>query len=1036
MIRKYITEFSVNRKIHITFLFIYLVVSQTAYAQISEFKISASDASTSSFFGKSVAISGDYAVVGAYIDNEQGNFAGKAYIFKRSGTSWIEEEILLPAEVTTFDEFGISVSISGDYAIVGARWDDDLGENSGTAYIYKRTDTTWTQHTQLLASDGGAGDLFGHSVSISGDYIIVGANGDSINADGAGSAYIFKLTDSIWTEEAKISASDGLSFDSFGYSVSIYGDYALIGAKSHDERGNGAGAAYMFMRSGTTWTLQAELLASDGTLFDYFGHSVSLSADHAVIGAIGEDEISSESGAAYVFKLIDSTWTEEVKLLASDGAFEDQFGSSVSISGDYFIVGAWEDDDSANASGSAYLFNLSDTGWVEVEKFNASDAAATDWFGESVSISDGYAFVGANGHSDFGGSSGSAYFYSGYFSHEPFVANQIMDIELDEDFGSIMVALLDTVFDDQNLPNDSLLYTVSVTSGLITATVAGDSLWLFSVADSNGMAEVVVTATDDSSLSVSDTFFVIVLPVNDAPFVENPIPDFEEDEDFGSIIVALLDTVFGDPDLPNDSLLYTVSVTSGLITASVSGDSLWLFSVTDLNGMAEIVVTVTDNSSISVSDSFNVTILPVGDDPSRFSLTFPLGDTLNTLQPTFSWHPAVDPDGGDVIEYQISISTSETMESPIYTESLSDTFHTINVQLTDDIKYYWSISANTTTVNPKLDYQTQIEPIFTNNCTSRGCHVSSNTGGGLNLQVGTSFGEITGASTTDNAPLVIAGNPDISPLIWKLEGEDNNGANVFGSRMPFGGPFLSNSTINSIRQWISEGANPFADDSSGGFSFSDTSYFLIDKQESPQAFSLISPADGSSIDTLRPLFRWEESVDPDPRDEVKYTLILRRATGPDSIVFKVFDIADTAYQVTEDFELGNYQWWVESHDADDTTFSLRSNEIYSLSVIVGIDDEFAGIPQEFELYQNYPNPFNPSTLIRYALPKFSNVSLVIYNLMGQEIMRWDESDVTPGYYEKTWNGKSQAGIPVSSGIYIYRINAGDFVLTRKMVLLK
>ncbi|TFB08495.1 T9SS type A sorting domain-containing protein [Candidatus Marinimicrobia bacterium MT.SAG.3] len=101
-----------------------------------------------------------------------------------------------------------------------------------------------------------------------------------------------------------------------------------------------------------------------------------------------------------------------------------------------------------------------------------------------------------------------------------------------------------------------------------------------------------------------------------------------------------------------------------------------------------------------------------------------------------------------------------------------------------------------------------------------------------------------------------------------------------------------------------------------------------------------------------------------------------------------------------------------------------------------INDEVTGIPQEYELYQNYPNPFNASTVIKYALPKSSTVSLVIYNLMGQKIMRWDENNVTPGYYEKIWNGKTDAGIPVSSGIYVYRINAGDFVETRKMVLLK
>ena len=744
-------------------------LTEPANSQISEFKITASDASTSSFFGKSVAIFGDYAVVGAYIDDEQGTFAGKAYIFKRSDTSWTEEVILLPAEVTNGDEFGISVAIYGDYAIVGARWDDDNGDNSGSAYIFKRSGTTWTQEVKLLASDGVAGDLFGHSVSIFGDYIVVGANGDDDNGDASGSAYVFKRNDTTWTEEAKLLASDGLIFDDFGYSVSLYGDYAIVGAKGHDELGNGSGSAYMFMRSGTTWTEQVELLASDGTLFDYFGYSVSLSSDHALIGAEGESDNGSGAGAVYLYNLTDSTLTGEVKLLASDGAAGDGFGSSVSISGDYILVGAWEDDDSANASGSAYLFNLSGTGWIEVDKFIAFDGAATNWFGESVSISGDYAIVGANGHSDNGGSSGAAYLYTGFITDGP-------------------------------------------------------------------------------------------------PFVANPLMDIEVNEDFGSIIVALLDTVFDDPDLPNDNLSYFASVSSEIINSGVSEDTLRIFSVPDLNGMVKVVVTAVDDSSLTASDSFWVTVLPVEDDPTEFTLVFPLGDTLNTLLPVFTWNAALDADSADAIEYRLMISELESMESPVYTEITLDTSHTVSIPLTDDIKYYWTVSAKDTIVGQKLDYTTQVEPIFTNNCTSRGCHVPGNTGGGLNLEVGTSFGEITGSNTTANAPLVIPNDPDISPLIWKLEGVDNNGNNVFGSRMPFGGPFLSQSTVDIIRLWISEGANETVDDSSGQFSYSDTSSFLLDRQESPLAFSLISPEDESSIDSLRPLFSWDQSIDPDPRD--------------------------------------------------------------------------------------------------------------------------------------------------------------------------
>ena len=409
---------------------------------------------------------------------------------------------------------------------------------------------------------------------------------------------------------------------------------------------------------------------------------------------------------------------------------------------------------------------------------------------------------------------------------------------------------------------------------------------------------------------------------------------------------------------------------------------------------------------------------------------------MNTLLPTFTWNPSIDPDMGAVVGYQISISTSKSMESPIYTALLTDTSHSLSVPLTDDLKYYWRVSARDTAVEQKIDYQTQIEPIFTNNCTSRGCHVSGYTPGGLNLEVGNSFNEITGTNTTNNAPLVIADSPDISPLIWKLEGVDNNGNPVFGSRMPLTGQLLSQSTINSIRDWISEGATVSADDSLGVSSFSDTSSFRLDKQESPLEFSLISPEDNSTIDSLRPVFSWEQSIDPDPRDDVKYTLIILSASDTDSVVYISTGIEDTTHQVSEDIETGSYKWHVVAEDTDEDSLDTESSEVFSLSVIVGIDDELTGIPKEYDLFQNYPNPFNPSTVIRYALPRSSNISLVIYNLMGQEVMRWDADNLSPGQYQITWNGTTRNGIPVSSGMYIYRIAAGDFVKTKKMLLLK
>ena len=169
MICKYITKFSVKRKLHFIFLFIYLVVSQPAYAQVSEFKITASDGAAVDAFGYSVSISGDYAVVGAFLDDDSGSSSGSAYIFKRVGESWAQEAKLLPADGAASDKFGRSVSISGDYAVVGAFFDSDNGIASGSAYVFKRTGASWAEEAKLLPSDGAISDVFGISVSISGD---------------------------------------------------------------------------------------------------------------------------------------------------------------------------------------------------------------------------------------------------------------------------------------------------------------------------------------------------------------------------------------------------------------------------------------------------------------------------------------------------------------------------------------------------------------------------------------------------------------------------------------------------------------------------------------------------------------------------------------------------------------------------------------------------------------------------------------------------------------------------------------------------
>jgi hypothetical protein len=370
-------------------------------------KLLASDGAADDRLGYSVYISGDYAIVGAYDANESDS--GSAYIFKRDGTSWSQQAKLTASDGAADNRFGWSVSISGDYAIVGAIWDDDNGSDSGSAYIFKRDVVSWSQQAKLTALDGAATDYFGYSVSISGDYAIVGALYDDDNGSASGSAYVFKRDGVSWSQQAKLTASDGAVGDNFGYSVSIDGDLAILGACWDDDNGTASGSAYVFKRDGVSWSQQAKLTASDGANGDNFGWSVSISGNLAIVGAYCTDDNGSNSGSAYIFRWNGTSWIQRTELLASDGTLGGHFGWSVSISGDYAIIGAHSDDDSGSDSGSAYIFKRDGVVWSEQQKLLASDGAAYDYFGNSVSISGHNAIVGAYWDDDNGSNSGSAY---------------------------------------------------------------------------------------------------------------------------------------------------------------------------------------------------------------------------------------------------------------------------------------------------------------------------------------------------------------------------------------------------------------------------------------------------------------------------------------------------------------------------------------------------------------------------------------------------------------------------------------------------
>ena len=383
-----------------------------ALTPIEVAKLVAPDGAAGDYFGYSVAVDGDTAVIGAYGVDYNGFNSGAAYVFIRSGGTWVLEAKLAASDRSAGDFFGYSVALEGDTAVIGAFNDDDNGPNSGSAYVFIRSGSSWVQQAKLTASDGAEYDSFGISVAIYGDTAVIGADYDDDNGPDSGSAYVFIRSGSSWVQQAKLTASDGASGDCFGVSVALDGDTAVIGVRYDDDKGSNSGSAYVFIRSSSSWTEQAKLTASDGASEDFFGYSVAVDGDTAVIGTFGDDDNGSKSGSAYVFIRSGISWVQQAKLTASDGAASDYFGNSVAVDGDIAVIGALYDDDNGLDSGSAYVFIRTGSSWVQQAKLTAPDGTYSDSFGYSVAVDgDTAAVIGVRYDDDMGDNSGSAYVF-------------------------------------------------------------------------------------------------------------------------------------------------------------------------------------------------------------------------------------------------------------------------------------------------------------------------------------------------------------------------------------------------------------------------------------------------------------------------------------------------------------------------------------------------------------------------------------------------------------------------------------------------
>ena len=320
-------------------------------------KLTSSDGATFDTFGDAVAFQGDTAIVGAYAATVN-DFAyqGTAYVFTRSNGTWSQAQKLAPDDGTDFNYFGYSVALDGTTAFIGA----DL---LGAVYVFQQSGGTWAQSQKLTGSDEGVGDIFGYSVAIEGSTAFVGAYG---NNGYQGAVYVFTESGGTWTETQKLTADDGTSNDYFGYAIAVSESTLIVGAWG--DGSNLQGSAYVFNESNGTWSQTQKLVADDSAEQDKFGHSVAIDGTHALVGA---DGVTNAQGAVYVFDASGGTWTQSQKLLASDGQHNDGLGFPVTLDGTRALAGAWGWPAGA-LTGAAYFFTATDNDTIFADGFDGA----------------------------------------------------------------------------------------------------------------------------------------------------------------------------------------------------------------------------------------------------------------------------------------------------------------------------------------------------------------------------------------------------------------------------------------------------------------------------------------------------------------------------------------------------------------------------------------------------------------------------------------------------------------------------------------
>ncbi len=644
----------------------------------------------------------------------------------------------------------------------------------------------------------------------------------------------------------------------------------------------------------------------------------------------------------------------------------------------------------------------------------------------------------------------------------PFVSKTLDEIILEEDFGDSLITHLDSLFSDVDLPDDSLRFSINIDeNSVVRAGIAEGVLTLNSKEDQNGSFSFNVIAVDDSSATDSLTISGKINPVNDPPFLIEFLPDTSVAEDADQFSLINLNNYFDDID---SELIFEIKNDPENIDLEISEvGELLVTSAPNWNGTQSIIINAKDEE-YEVSDTLHIEVQSVNDAaPTQPVLLAPNRGVEATLNTYLVWSLAKD-----TVEfedprplYEVQVDISESFEFPLINQSdigLStilqrtakrefishlqsnpsdeDSVFAVRLgalngadQLEDDIHYFWRVRSvdnedSASVWSNTWDFRLNIENDAPGLVSSGFTPADSITISSLNptLSWNTAI-DIDYSDTPDRLMYIVEISNDNAFISIEYSDTTEIGIN-------------STNTESLLDESIYFWRVKTVDDEGLESDWSETQTFIINQQlDPPTAFELQSPINGVDTLTVNPIFSWTSSSDTDLFDQVYYRYRLSEDSLFNNLLVDEILASDTTLILLEPLSIGEYFWKVVAIDTDSLfTFGSNSNDDpFKFTIVEKVSSElFIELPVDYTLSQNYPNPFNPSTTLRFGLPEAANVRLEIFNLLGRKVATLLENDLK----QAGWHSVQFDAGNLATGLYVYRIRAGNFVQTKQMMLIK